>query len=516
MKRIRALFSTLRLGNVNLYRRLQLHRFRMPAIVLVVCIVAVVSNLIVSNLSYRFDFSQGQAYTLSPASRDIIHSLKKDTTISFITSSEIPTRLKPVEREVVDLLNEFARAGGKVHVETLDASKNQDAATKAQTAGLQQLQFSQLTQENYQVSHAYFGIVISYGDKTDVIQQVGDVNNLEYNIAASLYTMSSEQVPSVAFLGVEQSILPQQDPVATIKSLLDKQFDVTYISAPVVAGDEPNEPFTIDSATKAVLIFDLNNRTYSDEEIAELEKYIAQGGHVIAFLNGIGVQSDLSALPAEHNLFGLTRKYGIDLQKNLLLSANSEIVNFGDGSVSFLTAYPYWLKTNVMNQDAPYFSNAVQFTFPWASSLALTEGNNQTVTPLIQTTTRSWEKSDVVTVSPDGITNPKPSEFKQFVVAAESKARGRGNVMVVASSRFVADQFISNNSSNVNFVLNTLNNYVSDGVLGSIRQRAVTIYPLPDIPASAQDVFKYLNMFLLPGLFGIYGFIRLWKRSRSQ
>lgn len=515
MKTIRNFFSRFRLRNVNLYQRLKLHRFQMPAIILLSVAFLAISNVLVSQLSYRFDFSQGKAYTLSESTKNILRALDENVTISLISSSQLPTRLQPVEREVKDFLKEFERVGGSVSVEILDANKDEKAVEKANNAGLQQIQFSQLSQDDYQVSQSYFGIIITYGEKTDILEQIGDINNLEYNIASSIYSLSSETVPKIAFLGVERSILPQQDPLQILSDVLNKQFEVTYISAPVFEDEDQSESFTIDDETKAVLLFALNNRTYSEEEISELQAYVSQGGNLIVFADGVYVHDDLSTTEVFHNLSDFLSSYGLHLETNLLLSANAEIVNFGDSQTSFFTSYPFWIKTNNIWSDAPYFSNAGQFTFPWASSISLNNESDQTLIPLIRTTPQSWQQKEDFDVSPTNISNPNPDELMEFVISAESSRKGRGSVLLVGSSRFALDQYLSRNSSNVNYLLNVLNNYASDGVLSSIRQRAVTIYPLPSLSSKGEDMFKYANILFLPGIFGLLGGIRLWKRSRK-
>jgi hypothetical protein len=54
---------------------------------------------------------------------------------------------------------------------------------------------------------------------------------------------------------------------------------------------------------------------------------------------------------------------------------------------------------------------------------------------------------------------------------------------------------------------------VAKGALLGIRQRVVLFYPLPELPENQKDLFKYLNIFLLPSIFGLLGVFRLTKRA---
>jgi hypothetical protein len=75
------------------------------------------------------------------------------------------------------------------------------------------------------------------------------------------------------------------------------------------------------------------------------------------------------------------------------------------------------------------------------------------------------------------------------------------------------NNFISQQSSNLNFMLNVISNFASGGALSGIRQRAVDVYPLPALSDAEQSVFKYTNMLVLPFLFAAFGAYYLWKRK---
>src|SRR5207248_1542456 len=103
--------------------------------------------------------------------------------------------------------------------------------------------------------------------------------------------------------------------------------------------------------------------------------------------------------------------------------------------------------------------------------------------------------------------------LKNFLVTAEAINKNGGHLVVIPSSRFALDQFLSRSSNNSEFVVNVLNDLASGGALTGIHLRAVNFYPIPDLPANVKDIFKYLNILLLPALFGLYGLWRLTKRK---
>jgi len=88
--------------------------------------------------------------------------------------------------------------------------------------------------------------------------------------------------------------------------------------------------------------------------------------------------------------------------------------------------------------------------------------------------------------------------------------------MVLGSSRFILSNYLSRESQNLEFILNVLGDYASDGALSGISSRAVNLYPLPELPENVQEFYKYANIIVLPGIFALYGMWRMWKRNQSR
>jgi ABC-type uncharacterized transport system involved in gliding motility auxiliary subunit len=509
-----------KLKNINLIKLLRLEKLKKPTIILLAIAVFVGINILVSFLSIRLDFSYGSSYTLSNSTKKILQKLDNGVTIKLFASSDLPTRLIPVKNDVVDLLNEYKRNNiGKMTVKILDPKKDQNAAKDAETAGIPQMQFSQMESNKYAVTASYFGIEVDYKDQKEILPQVTDVESLEYNLTAMVYKLTRKEVIKIGILGKPESYDPQTDDLGTVKQIFGKQFEIGYIdlTTPSTGSVQANASVKeIDSSYKTVLLFDTDKKEYSDDEIVAIKKYLDNKGKVIAFVDGVWVGEALNVAPANHNLFSLLKEYGINIQKNLVLSTSAELVNFGNSQVQFLSPYPFWLKTNFFDSKASYFSNVNQLTFPWVSSLSIEKANGWQSRELVKSTARSWEQKEATgsafILDPQSIPEPKQSDLKSFALIAESKSNQGGVLLVIPSSRFVLSQFLSRTSDNLGFVLNIVNDYASGGALSGIHQRAVSFYPLPDLTDNEKDIFKYANILILPVLFGLLGGILLFKR----
>jgi len=497
--------------NINWLKVFQLERLGQPLIYLLSVVVFVGANLVFSLVPLKFDFSYGKAYSLSSSTKKIIKNLDDVLNIKFFVSSDLPTRLLPLKNDVLDFLNEYKKEGrGKIMVKVLDPKKDNQALNQAQEEGLPQLQFSELQQNKYQVAAVYFGLVLSYGTKKEIIPQVTNLEGLEYNLTSLIYKMTKKELEKVAVLGKKEEFDQQNDDLLSFKKVLRQQFILDFID--VSSSSATKE---IDKSYKTVIVFDDNKKEYDEQEITALKNYLNQGGKAVFLVDGVWVLDNLQTTEAKHNLFSLISDFGIELKKDLVLSTSAELVNFGNQLFQFITAYPFWVKTNIFAKDQPHFSNINALLYPWASSIELKNKNDVKPAALVYTTKKSWIQKDNFVLDPQSIPNPQPADLKQHIISAYSKNKNNGELIVIASSRFVLERYLSRTTDNLEFLLNIVNNFAAKGALSGIRQREVSFYPLPDLSESQKDLFRYLNIFLLPSFLAIFGFFRLWQRAKD-
>lgn len=471
-------------------------------------IACVLVNVVLSPISLRIDLSQNRAYSLSPSTEKVIRNVKQDVTIKFYVSSDLPSRLSPVKTDVVDLLSEYKKENSRLRVEYPDPKKDEKIATEAKQYGIPELQFSQVDRDKYAVSTAYFGIAIVAGQKHETIAQVTDTANLEYNITSALYKLTRSESTKIAIVGRDDSTNPEGDSLSTIKSLLSQQYTVEHLDI-----STESAVLKIDPSYKAVLLIDDGKKSYSQPQLQLFQEYLKNGGGIIVMADGVNVTDSLTTQKAQHGLFSFLKSYGIVLHENLVLSYNAELVNFGAADSNYISAYPLWVKTSVFNKKASYFSNITALTFPWTGSLTTEKVKGYEVRELVKTSIRSWEQKDSFTLTPQTITQPSPAQLQEFLIGAESVGKNGSKIIVIPSSHFVLERYLSRASDNVDLILNMANDLASGGALSGIRTRSPGVYPLPDMPDQQKDIFKYATILVVPLLFGLLGAYRIVRRK---
>ena len=499
------------LKNINCIKVFQLERLGKTLIYLLSVVVFVGANLVFSLIPLKFDFSYGKAYSLSSSTKKIIKNLDDVLNIKFFVSSDLPTRLLPLKTEVLDFLNEYKKESrGKIVIKVLDPKKDNESLKQAQESGLSPLQFSQLEQNKYQLTTVYFGLVLSYGTKKELIPQATDLESLEYNLTSLIYKMTKKELEKVAVLGKKEEFDQQNDDLLSFKKVLRQQFILDFID--VSSSSATKE---IDKSYKTVVVFDDNRKEYDEQEIAALKNYLKQGGKVVFLVDGVWVLDSLQTTEAKHNLFSLISDFGIELKKDLVLSTLAELVNFGNQLFQFIVPYPFWVKTNIFSKNQTFFSNINALLYPWVSSIELKNQKGIKTEALVYSTKKSWIQKDNFVLDPQNIPNPQASDLKERIITAYAKTKNNGEMVLIPSSRFVLEKYLSRMADNLEFVLNIVNNLAAKGALSGIRQRAVIFYPLPSLEENQKDLFRFLNIFLLPSFFAIFGFFRLWQRGKD-
>ena len=494
----------LNLRTINLFQKLRLERFTKSAIVISTIAIFLVVNFVLSLVSLRLDLSKDKVYTLSESTKNIIKNLKDQATITLYRSDNVPPRATPVEREIVDLLREFDRSSSNISFEivTFNPQEDVETAKKAYSLGVYPLSVSQQEAGEVSLSEIYFGVVLAYKDKTEPILQSFNYSDLEYSLTAGIYRLSTESLPEVGLIGFGSEVATSRDPFSNFRGAASRFYNVIDITDKI--------PETV----KALVLYDDHAKDFTNEELDLLGNYFSKG-RTIVFTDGVTVGDQaLETASGEAKLHALLEKRGIKVENNLVLSSQAEMVNLGNSGFSVFIPYPLWIKTDNFDNSSEFFNSITNMTFPWVSTVRALNKEGFNAKELVFSTSQSWEQKDNFAIFPQAITKPEAGDFKEFSVVAESRSKN-AKLTVIGSSRFISNQYLSPESSNIGFVTNILSDYASGGVLSGIARRQNQVYSLPILPKSIEEVYKYLNILLLPLMFGLYGTVRIVKRSRE-
>ena len=164
-------------------------------------LVILLINIAGVTLFFRMDLTRDGLYSLSPASIDVVETLSEPLSIKVFFSKNLPAPHNNTERYLRDLLEEYARRGGKyfnytfynVSAEegtlTQKADENRDMA---KSYGIQPVQIRIMENDEVKFKNAYMGVVIIHGDLIEKIEAVTATHGLEYKLTTAIQKMNKK------------------------------------------------------------------------------------------------------------------------------------------------------------------------------------------------------------------------------------------------------------------------------------------------------------------------------------
>ena len=267
----------------------------------------------------RLDLTEGQLYTLSEGSLNLVQGIEEPVQLYFFFSEAASRDLTPIRTyadRVESMLEEFALASnGMLFVERIDPAPFSEAEDEAAAFGLQAVPVSATGDA------LYFGLAGS--DALDNVETIPFFQPdremfLEYEISQLIDRLARpkrEVVGLISTLPVTNLVNPQTfQPEPGWQSILSLEDTVTLESIDVSAEEIP------EGLAALVLI---HPKSLSDQMKTALVRYLASGGKVIAFLDPLAEMDRAAASPMmpslpsgqASSLNWLTRALGVQMRE---------------------------------------------------------------------------------------------------------------------------------------------------------------------------------------------------------
>ena len=267
----------------------------------------------------RLDLTEGQLYTLSEGSLNLVQGVEEPVQLYFFFSEAASRDLTPIRTyadRVESMLEEFALASnGMLLVERIDPAPFSEAEDEAAAFGLQAVPVSATGDS------LYFGLAGS--DALDNVETIPFFQPdremfLEYEISQLIDRLARpkrEVVGLISTLPVTDQVNPQTfQPEPGWQSILSLEDTVTLESIDVSAEEIP------EGLAALVLI---HPKSLSDQMKTALVRYLASGGKVIAFLDPLAEMDRAAASPMmpslpsgqASSLNWLTRALGVQMRE---------------------------------------------------------------------------------------------------------------------------------------------------------------------------------------------------------
>ncbi len=496
----------------------------------------VFANLLASYVPVRLDLSQGGAWSLSPASKNLLKRLEDPLYVRAYFSRTLPTQYAANRDYASNLLKEYRqRSGGKLRLEFVDV-ENPEKKNEALREGVVQVRFNTIERERYEAREALLGLVLQYEDKKEVVPFVQDVRSLEYDLTSRIKRLTARGRKSVGFLLAAGARGPDGLPEG-VQRALAAHYDLKPVDPSSLKPEELLPP------VDALVLLGPTERL-KPADVYRLDQFLLSGRPVAV---GLDVKrSDLRsfmAQPLDAGLFDWLGARGIRPARTFVLDLQNQKlqVQAQQGWIQIMNIidYPPFPVATGLAQEHPITKGLDAVTLPFVAALEVAPAPGLKAVALAESSPASWLKAswekggaalnpfETFTPAPEDKRGPftlaaaVEGDFKsafpqapEGLKPASPRPQGTSRLVVVGTSHFADAQF-PGPAANQAFALNLIDWLAQDDDLISIRAKAAAFRPLRPLPVPAKTAIKYANMFSPPFLAVGFGLLR-WRRRRRM
>ena len=552
-------------------------------------------NTIGSFVFTRFDLTAEKRYTLSDTTKETLRRLEDYVYFKVYLEGDFPPGFKKLRRETKEMLDEFRAYSKFIDYEFINPSADADPnelAETYQTLYQQGLNPTNLTVRNDDGSTSQMviwpGALVSYRNNTEIAidlleSQIGlsseealnaSMQNLEYRLLDAIVKVTRAQRPSIGFIEGHGELT--EDEVYDITQTLKKNYHVTRgeIAGQVDALIERYEDSKGEVHAKIkfdALVIAKPTEPFDEKDKFLLDQYIMHGGKVLwlvepvyATMDSLTSQESTVGVDQELNLDDMLFRYGVRLNRNLLLDMNCAALPIRTGQVAgqaqleFYRWFYFPLAQAASNHPMVRHLNAVKMDF--VSSIdATTSDGNIVKTPLLMTSDYTKVSGTPVFISlamlrqnPDkrmfpqrsqnvayllkgtfpslyaNRINPEIEESKEMQFMTESVPTSmivvadgdviRNQIDVISKKPLPLgyDQYTQNTYGNKDFIENAVSYLVDGENLIAIRSREFKIRLLdPDKKIHQRLRWQMVNILVPVGSVILFGLVMAFVRKKK-
>ena len=382
-------------------------------------VIVIVVNIIASFIYTRFDLTSEKRYTLTKTSKEILKNLDDYVYFRVYLEGDFPAGFKKLRKETKEMLDEFRAYSKFVDYEFINPSESNDAAERNETykllyqSGLNPTELSIQSKDGAQQLVIWPCALVSYQEKEiplDLLDtQLGkssqdalnnSAQNLEYKFITAIKDLAQEKKPSVAFIEGHGEL--NENEVYDITQSLSKKYNVKRIALDEKISALTRRTKAVDSSTIIKPIYDAiiiakPTQAFSEKDKFIIDQYIMYGGKVLWLVDPVFATMD-SLQNAEStmgntlniNLDDMFFKYGVKLNKNLLLDYNSAAIALrtgqmgGQAQIEYFRWFYFPLLSSASNNNIVKNINPIKADFISSIDPVISDSDVQKI-PLLKT-----------------------------------------------------------------------------------------------------------------------------------
>ena len=388
---------------------------------LVTVVIVVVANVIGRFVFTRFDLTSEKRYTLSPTTKEILGKLDDYVYFKVYLEGDFPAGFKKLRRETKEMLDEFRAYSKYIDYEFVNPSESTDANERNENYKLlyqSGLNPTEMVVRNSDGSSKQMiiwpGALVSYRNDTEIAIDLlenqngqsseealnASMQNLEFRLIDAVKKVTRLQKPNIAFIEGHGELEGQD--VYDITQSLSQHYNVSRVEIGGRIDALMHRTQNEDEDVKAFVSYDAiviakPTRPFDEKDKFLIDQYIMHGGKalwlvepVYATMDSLQSQESTIGIEQDLNLDDMLFKYGVRLNRNLLLDLNCASIVIRTGQVAGQAQMEYfrWFYFPLLQAASshPMVRNMNAIKADFVSSIdATTSANGINQIPLLKT-----------------------------------------------------------------------------------------------------------------------------------
>lgn len=503
--------------------------------IVLVALIIILLNQVMDRLYFRWDLTENNQHSLSPATEKILEGLDDIVTIEAYFSADLPEKVQNVRNELRDMLEEFrARSQGNVRFEFITPGQEPGMKRKLRAKGIPEVELNVYEQDKTSVARVYMGLAISHEGKTKAVPVVNDIEGMEYKVISTINQLTQKKQPQVGYTtGHGEKDFGRK--LRALSRLLRRQYDLVPVD--LSKGE-------VGKGIKTLLVLG-PSQAFSSKEIYYLDRFVLNGGNIFFALDQVELSQQrqrrgLMGQPVDTGLDKFVQHLGASVQQDLVLDRMCAKVSFPSRYGTVVRRYPFWPKLTDFNKDNLIVSYLDSLTLQWASSIEPISKDGVQSTVLARSSEQSWQKKQAFNLSPQ-VSPPNSDKMKPRAMAfllqgryssffsdkkipeeVDESSKGPSKSpevkhLVVGDSDFIIQGMRQGeNGGNINFFLNGIGYLTTGGDLIAVRSKEVSDQPLQPTSDLFRSVVKTVTILFMPVMVILIGLLRYLKRRNVR
>ena len=353
----------------------------------------VLINVLASQYHQRFDLTEDNRYTISPAAKKILDQVESPLIIDVFMKGNFPPEFRRLQNETRQFLEEVAAYNSNIRFNFIDPlAEGDDANAIAEefySLGMTPARLSVMENGKASEMLIFPWAIANFNDQTVKIPLLKNklgatdeerVNNsvqqLEYSFADALSRLVTERQKKIAIMRGNGELADPYiaDFIQTIREY--------YFVAPFTLDSAAVNPQrTLEQLSEFDLIIEAKpTQPYTENEKYILDQYIMQGGKALWLVEKVAMETDslfneagsAFALPRDLYLGDLFFSYGVRINPALINDIYSApiVLASGSGNNTQFTPYPWFYSPLTTTPNShPIINNLEAVKFEWASPI---------------------------------------------------------------------------------------------------------------------------------------------------